>query len=281
MFHKSERWRVRIPLVKAKQEVKMNCSSIENYVADPNMEKWLREIITVRGKETIPPKEYDEIVKRLCYALSFFGEYGREALRKKEFSVIFASSSSKRTSGAFYTYTNEIEIYNVLQRNKVTIGRSPSSYDKKTIEDVFVHEFAHFIDHQKCQLTHNYYTHISSIRSSKERQIADAYITRMRWKEKPSRSIYKGRTCELFARAIAEYWGIIYGLENSYKRVHTDDYYESIAGTHAYNETWDEYVYYLSDIKLDYYYVERDLFLEHIAPLVADYMKGIQEGTLS
>ena len=103
----------------------------------------------------------------------------------------------------------------------------------------------------------------------------------MRWKEKPSRSIYKGRTCELFARAITEYWGIIYGPEDSYIRVHTDDYYESITGTHAYNETWDEYVYYLSDIKLDYYYVERDLFLEHIAPLVADYMKGIQEGPQS
>ena len=259
----------------------MNCSAFENYVVDPDMEEGLREIITVRGKETIPPKEYDEIVRRLCFALSFFGEYGREALRKKEFSVIFVSSFSKRTSGAFYTYINEIDIYNVLQRNKVTIGRGPSSYDKRSIEDVFVHEFAHFIDHQKGKLTHNYYAYISSIRSSKERQIADAYFTKMRWKEKPSRSIYKGRTCELFARAITEYWGIIYGPEDSYKRVHTDDYYESISFDRVYRETGDEYANHRSDCMLDTYYVERDVFFKHIAPLVADYMKGIQGGTLS
>ena len=35
-------------------------------------------------------------------------------------------------------------------------------------------------------------------------------------KQEDERSIYKGRTCELFARAITEYWGIIYGPKDSY-----------------------------------------------------------------
>ncbi len=79
----------------------MNCRSPENYVADLDMEKGLREIITVKGKETIPPKNYDEIVKSLCFALSFFGEYGREALRKKEFSIKLGGQS-RRFGGKFF-----------------------------------------------------------------------------------------------------------------------------------------------------------------------------------
>ena len=257
----------------------MKCSPIENYVVDPNMEKWLREIITVKGKGTIPPKEYDEIVKRLCFALSFFGEYGREALRKKEFSLLFGRCEYDLLKGKFSGNGNIITIRNVLQNIKLTIGHSPSSFGKGSIEDVFVHEFAHFIDYQKGKLSKN--TYISLAPSSRERQIAEAFFAKMSCKEEQLNSCYEVRTCELFARAIEEYWGILNGTEDAYIRVHTHDYYESIAGTHAYNETWDEYANYRSDCILGCLYVERDVFLEYIAPLVADYMKGIQEGTLS
>ena len=32
----------------------------------------------------------------------------------------------------------------------------------------------------------------------------------------------------MFARAIEEYWGILNGPEDAYKRVHSDEYYKSI-----------------------------------------------------
>lgn len=259
----------------------MKCSPIENYVVDPNMEKWLREIITVKGKGTIPPKEYDEIVKRLCFALSFFGEYGREALRKKEFSLLFGRSEYNLLKGKFSGNGNVITIRNVLQNKKLTIGHSPSSLGKGSIEDVFVHEFAHFIDYQKGKLSKN--TFISLVPFSRERQIAEAFFAKMSWKEKQLNSCYAVRTCELFARAIVEYWGILNGTEDVYIRVHSDNYYKykSKMGVCVFDKTWEEYANYRSDCSLGCLYVERDIFLKHIAPLVADYMKGIQEGTLS
>lgn len=258
----------------------MNCRSTENYFADLDMEKGLREIITVKGKETIPPKNYDEIVKRLCFALSFFGEYGREALREKEFSIKLGGQS-RRFGGKFFCWENEIVILNVLESIKFKSGGcSPSSFGRGSIEDVFVHEFAHFLDHQKGQ-SHKYFRNISSVRSSKERQIADAFLAKMIWEEKPSRSTYAGKTCELFARAIAEYWGIMYGTEDAYIRVHSDEYYKSISKDRVYHKTGDEYANHRSDSRLDCYYIERDVFLKHIAPLVSDYMNDLQGGPMS
>ena len=202
----------------------MKTGSIENYVADTDMEKGLREIITIKGKGTIPPKDFNEIVKRLCFALSFFGEYGREALRKKEFSILFGRSEYNLLKGKFSGNGNVITIRNVLQNIKLTIGHSPSSFGKGSIEDVFVHEFAHFIDHQKGELSKN--TYISLVPSSKERQIAEAFFAKMSRKEIQLNSCYEAKTCELFARAIVEYWGILNGTDDAYIRVHSNNYYK-------------------------------------------------------
>lgn len=73
---------------------------------------------------------------------------------------------------------------------------------KSSLDVVFVHELAHFLDRINSPKTSRY-KYASSIRSSRERIVAETFRSKMKPFPK-KRTNYRGRTCELFARAIEE-----------------------------------------------------------------------------
>ena len=112
---------------------------------------------------------------------------------------------------------------------------------KSSLDVVFVHELAHFLDRINRPKTSRY-KYASSIRSSRERIVAETFRSKMKPFPK-KRTNYRGRTCELFARAIEEYYAII--TNNEYM-LNTFD-------------SWD-------------YYVNLDDFKKVIMPIVKDYL---------
>ena len=139
-------------------------------------------------------------------------------------------SHGNRKNGCFYPTEYIIEFFTVKELLK-----------KSSLDVVFVHELAHFLDRINSPKTSRY-KYASSIRSSRERIVAETFRSKMKPFPK-KRTNYRGRTCELFARAIEEYYAII--TNNEYM-LNTFD-------------SWD-------------YYVNLDDFKKVIMPIVKDYL---------
>ena len=165
-------------------------------------------------------------------ALNFYGQKLDTKLLEYNLELQFNDKKShgNRKNGCFYPTEYIIEFFTVKELLK-----------KSSLDVVFVHELAHFLDRINRPKTSRY-KYASSIRSSRERIVAETF----RSKTKPfpkKRTNYRGRTCELFARAIEEYYAII--TNNEYM-LNTFD-------------SWD-------------YYVNLDDFKKVIMPIVKDYL---------
>ncbi|WP_294431427.1 hypothetical protein [uncultured Treponema sp.] len=90
-------------------------------------------------------------------------------------------------------YFPENEVKQLLQNNQ--------------LDCVFVHELAHFLNHNN-RNSFSRYKFASSRRSSKERLIAELFRSKM-IPVPEKRTNNRGRTYELFARAIEEYYAIV------------------------------------------------------------------------
>lgn len=165
-------------------------------------------------------------------ALNFYGTNLETKLLEYNLELQFNDKKShgNRKNGCFYTDEYIIEFFKV----KELLNRS-------SLDVVFVHELAHFIDRINISKSSRY-KYASSIRSSRERIVAETFRSKMKPFPK-KRTNYRGRTCELFARAIEEYYAIT--TNNEYML-------STFIG-------WD-------------YYVDIDNFKKVIMPIVKDYL---------
>lgn len=176
--------------------------------------------------------KHKEIKDCFHTALIFYGTNLETKLLEYNLELQFNDKKShgNRKNGCFYTDEYIIEFFKV----KELLNRG-------SLDVVFVHELAHFIDRINRSKSSRY-KYASSIRSSRERIVAETFRSKMKpFPEK--RTNYRGRTCELFARAIEEYYAIT---------------------------TNNEYM--LSTFIGGNYYVDIDVFKKVIMPIVKDYL---------
>jgi len=165
-------------------------------------------------------------------ALNFYGKNLDAKILEYNLELQFNDKKShgNRKNGCFYPNDYIIEFFTVKELLK-----------KESLDVVFVHELAHFLDRIN-RPKNSRYKYASSIRSSRERIVAETFRNKMKPFPK-KRTNYRGRTCELFARAIEEYYAIL---------------------------TNNEYM--LINYKICDYYVEIDEFKKVVMPIVKDYL---------
>ena len=138
---------------------------------------------------------YDEIKNCLEKALSFYGDYCKQLLLSSGTTVFLNDKKEHRALGSFSHFDNSITMHQIK-----------NSLEQNVLDCVFVHELAHFLDHER-RNRYSRYNFASSQRGSEERVIAE--IFRMKMSPVPKkRTNYRGRTRELFARAIEEFYAV-------------------------------------------------------------------------
>ena len=178
--------------------------------------------------------QFDALKDSLEKALSFYGDYCRQHLIGSDMSLLLNDKKQRNTLGTFNVFSQEITLFKVKD-----------SLNRHILDCVLVHELAHFIDSERYS-TQSRYRHASSIRGSKERVIAELF--RMKMSPVPKkRTNYRGRTCELFARALEEFYAI-----------------------HTENKNWQ------MEFSLNDYYVDSAVFQKEIFPVVLGYIKWLR-----
>lgn len=158
---------------------------------------------------------FDELEKGLNRALSFYGEKRKNDYLSTDSDLLLNDKKARRALGTFTPYINQIclnDVKSLLKWNQ--------------LDCVFVHELAHFFDH-KYKSKFSRYKYASSQRGSKERIIAELFRSKM-IPVPEKRTNYRGRTCELFARAIEEYYAIASNNNEWIKEHAWNDYYIDI-----------------------------------------------------
>ena len=158
--------------------------------------------------------QYDKVFESFERVFSFYGEYYK-SLFINEVSLQMNDKKARKALGTFSPFSLEITLNEV--RNQIL---------QNQLDCVIVHETAHLIDHVQ-RSKYSRYKFSSSRRGSKERIIAEVFRSKM--KPVPEkRTNYRGRTCELFARAIEEYYAISTKNENRIKQHVAWDYYVNL-----------------------------------------------------
>ena len=158
---------------------------------------------------------YDDVEESLGKVLSFYGDKYGEIILSSDISLLLNDKKAKKALGTFCAGTNEI----TLNQVKGLLG-------SKQLDCVFVHEMAHFLDHER-RSRNSRYRFASSQFGKKERVIADLFRSKM-IPVPQKRTNYRGRTCELFARAIEEYYGLLTENKNWIRESGSFDYYVNI-----------------------------------------------------
>lgn len=137
-----------------------------------------------------------ELFDTLQKVVDFYGSYVSNCIISKKLDLrpVYKKSFGGKVLGRCYS-TSIIELYYVDEL-----------LDKGTLDCVFVHELAHFIDHVRAE-KYSRANFASSVNGTKERAIIELFRSLMVPFPK-KRTNYRGRTCEIFARAIEEYCAI-------------------------------------------------------------------------
>ena len=158
--------------------------------------------------------QYDKVYECFERVLSFYGNFYK-GLFINEVSLQMNDKKARKALGTFSPISLEITLNEV--RNQIL---------QNQLDCVIAHEFAHFIDHVQ-RSKYSRYKFASSRRGSKERIIAEVFRSKMS-PVPQKRTNYRGRTCELFARAIEEYYAIYTKNENWIKQRSGWDYYVAL-----------------------------------------------------
>lgn len=139
----------------------------------------------------------DELFNTLQKVVGFYGSYVSNCIISKNLNLrpVYKKSFGGKVLGRCYYFNSIIELYYVDEL-----------LDKGTLDCVFVHELAHFIDHVRAE-KYPRANFASSVNGTKERVIIELFRSLMVPFPK-KRTNYRGRTCEIFARAIEEYYAI-------------------------------------------------------------------------
>lgn len=178
---------------------------------------------------------FEELSEAFCSAVSFYGDFMKDWLMENECNLLFNDKKHRTRLGDFSSDPLQIRVHSLKEQ-----------LDDKSLDCVYVHEMAHFLDSMRAP-KYTRYRWASSSRNSKERAI----ITLFRSKMVPfpkKRTNYRGRTCELFARSIEEYYAI--KTENA-------QWIKTRSG-------WD-------------YYVNIEDFKNTIYPVVEDYLNFLRK----
>ncbi|MBQ5471173.1 MAG: M48 family metallopeptidase, partial [Treponema sp.] len=158
---------------------------------------------------------YDEVEDSLNKALLFYGDKLTKDFLSADSNLLLNDKKARRALGTFTPFTNEITLNEVRQLLK-----------NNQLDCVLVHELAHFFDHNKrSRFSRDNYA--SSQRGRKERIIAELFRSKM-IPVPEKRTNYRGKTCELFARAIEEYYAIVTDNKEWIKERGNYDYYINI-----------------------------------------------------
>lgn len=188
-------------------------------------------MITEWLKEKLCYKELEQAFEK---ALTFYGEKLKTLLLSSDLDLLLNDKKGRKALGTFCAESNEI-----------TLNQVKTLLNENRLDCVFVHELAHFIDHER-QNKYSRYKFASSRHGTKERIIAELFRSKM--KPVPQkRTNYRGRTCELFARAIEEFYGIYTKNQN---------WINEFSG-------WD-------------YYVEIEVYKKEIYPIVKSYIDSLK-----
>ena len=145
----------------------------------------------------------------------FYGDKLTKDFLSADSNLLLNDKKARRALGTFTPFTNEITLNEVKQLLK-----------NNQLDCVFVHELAHFFDHNK-RSRFSRYNYASSQRGRKERIIAELFRSKM-IPVPGKRTNYRGKTCELFARAIEEYYAIVTDNKEWIKERGNYDYYINI-----------------------------------------------------
>lgn len=158
----------------------------------------------------------NEICCSLRKAVAFYGNFMEEFLIDSDCEIQFNDKKNRNHLGAFSSCPAVITFHKVKEQ-----------LDDDTLDCVFVHELAHLLDSQRAPKDSRY-RWASSSKGSKERAVITLYRSKMvPFPEK--RTNYRGRTCELFARSIEEYYAIKTDNVNWIKAHQNWDYYVNIS----------------------------------------------------
>lgn len=178
--------------------------------------------------------QYEKLTAALEKAINFYGPYIKTSLVENQCNLLLSDKQKRKRAGEFYPLSCEIHLYNVRE-----------NLNNETLECIYVHELAHFLDRLR-KPSFSRYRYASSSRSSKERAIITLFRSKMvPFPEK--RTNYRGRTCELFARSIEEFYAIKTDNSNWIEK----------------HQNWD-------------YYVNISEFKKTIYPVVDDYLKSLK-----
>lgn len=177
--------------------------------------------------------QYDKVFESFERVFSFYGEYFKSVFIN-EVTLQMNDKKARKTLGKFSPFILEITLNAV--RDQIL---------RNQLDCVIAHETAHLIDHVQRSKYSNY-KYSSSRRGSKERVIAEVFRSKMS-PTPQKRANYRGRTCELFARAIEEYYAI-YTKNEGWINQHADN---------------------------DYYVTLED-FKKIVLPVVENYIKGLK-----
>lgn len=138
-----------------------------------------------------------ELFDTLQKVVDFYGSYVSNCIISKKLDLrpVYKKSFGGKCLGRHYPLETKIELYYVDEL-----------LDIRTLDCVFVHELAHFIDHVRAE-KYSRAKFASSMNGTKERAIIELFRSLMVPFPK-KRTNYRGRTCEIFARAIEEYYAI-------------------------------------------------------------------------
>ena len=156
--------------------------------------------------------KYTDLKETIERALKFYGQNYEKMLIESDLILLLNDKRQRNTLGRF----NSLEM-------QITLFRVRESLEKNILDCVFVHEMAHFIDNFN-RRANSRYNYASSQPGTKERIIAELFRMKMEPVLK-KRTNYRGRTCELFARAIEEFYAISTKNEGWKERFLENDYY--------------------------------------------------------
>lgn len=177
--------------------------------------------------------QYEFLKICLEKAVSFYGGYCKKLLLESDLVLLLNDKKQRNSLGRFNAFSREITLFKVKD-----------SLNKNILDCVFVHELAHFIDSER-RGSYSRYRFASSQSGRKERIIAELFRSKMS-PVPQKRTNYRGRTCELFARAMEEFYAI-----------------------HSGNEKWME------EFLLNDNYVDSAVFQKEISPVVSDYINQL------
>lgn len=136
----------------------------------------------------------NELFDTLQKVVDFYGSYVSNCIISKKLDLKPVYRRGRKFIGKYY-FEAKIELYCVDEL-----------LDRGTLDCVFVHELAHFIDHVRVE-KYSRANFASSVNGTKERAIIELFRSLMVPFPK-KRTNYRGRTCEIFAKAIEEYYAI-------------------------------------------------------------------------